>query len=132
MDLTSGGVNVGRTDKVNRQLHREISAILQQQLEDPRLSFVTLTRVDISRDLMYAKVYYSVLGDHQHVEAAKAGLEGARGMVRRLISQRMNMRCTPEIVFIYDKSVEQSCRIEQALEEIRHESGKNPTDDSKA
>lgn len=122
---------MGRTDKVNRQLQKEISAILQKELGDPRLSFVTITQVDISRDLMHAKVYYSILGDHQQREAAQTGLESARGMIRRLISRGMNLRCTPEIVFVFDKSIDQGCRIEQTLEEIRHESEKNPADDPK-
>ncbi len=105
---------------------REISLMLIEDIRDPRLKFVTITDVEVTKDLQQAKVFYSYLGtDRAGVEEA---LEKARGFVRRLVGQRVVMRYTPEIQFFYDKRIEMSDRIEQTLAEIkRRESGDNVT-----
>jgi ribosome-binding factor A len=112
---------MGRIEKVNQQVKREIGEILQRELGDPRLQFVTITDVDVSRDLHNAKIQFSVLGERHQVQAARKGLEGAKGMIRKLLGERMNMRYTPELSFIYDPSIEISARIEKTLKEIRDE-----------
>ena len=106
-----------RIKRINEMIKREIGAILLEEVRDPRLKFVTITDVQVSKDLQHAKVSYSFLGnDKQAIEEA---LENARGFVRRLVGQRVIMRYTPEIQFVYDKSIEYSDRIEQTLEEIK-------------
>ena len=110
-----------RIDKVNQQVKREIGRILQQELGDPRLQFVTITDVDVSRDLRNARVRYSVLGEKDTVRAVKNCLAQAKGTVRKLLGQQMRIRHTPELFFIYDQSVEISARVEQTLKEIRDE-----------
>lgn len=110
-----------RVERVNQQVKREIGVIIQQDLGDPRLQFVTITKVDVSRDLRSAKVHYSVLGDADQADAAQKGLERAKGMVRRLLGQRVNMRYTPELFFSYDESIQISARIEKTLKEIHDE-----------
>ena len=116
---------MGRIERVNEQLKREVSKIIHQDLADPRLQFVTITQADVSKDLRSAKVYYSVLGDDKQIEGIKECLEQIRGMVRKLIGQRMSMRYTPEIFFSYDRSIELSARIDTALKEIQNESKEN-------
>ncbi len=113
-----------RTKRVNEMIKREISVMLLEEIRDPRLKFVTITDVKVSKDLQHAKVLYSFLGnDRQGVEEA---LEKAKGFIRLLVGQRVVMRYTPEIQFYYDKSIEHSDRIEQTLEEIkRRASGEN-------
>jgi len=123
-----GVKKMGRIDRVNQQVKREIGKIIQQELSDPRLQFVTITEVDVSRDLRNAKVRFSVLGEGDQVQAAQNGLEGARGMVRKLLGQRMNMRHTPELFFIYDQSIEMSVRIEETLKEIHDEHKEHHSD----
>lgn len=112
---------MNRMDKVNQQIKREIGQILLQELGDPRFMFVTVTAVDVSKDLRHAKVYYSVLGDQKNLPSVKSGLEKARGMIRKLVGERITIRYTPELFFAYDDSVEKSARIEKTLREIKDE-----------
>ena len=113
---------MGRIDKINQAVKREISSIIHSEIKDPRLEFVTITQVEVSRDLQHARVYFSALGDPQRVDKVEQGLSSARGFVRKLIGQRIRMRYTPEIEFIYDRSVEYGARIQEALEELKNES----------
>ncbi len=117
-----------RIDRVNEQFKREIGQIVQKDLADPRLKFVTITAAEVSRDLQRAKVYFSVLGGAQAAEAAHRGLEKASGMIRRLVGQRITMRYTPEIFFAHDKSIEMGARIEKTLKEIHDASSKDSSD----
>lgn len=116
---------MSRIDRVNQQVKREISLILQRDLSDPRLEFVTITAVGVSRDLRYAKVHFSVIGDSARVKEATQGLQAARGLIRKLIGQRLMMRHTPELNFIHDQSLEISAQIDGVLEEIKNESKEN-------
>ena len=120
---------MGRIDRINQQVKREIGRILQRELGDPRLQFVTITEADVSRDLHNAKIHFSVLGKEHEVQTAQKGLEGAKGMIRRLLGQSMNLRHTPELFFIYDQSIEMSARIEETLKEIHDEYEKHHSND---
>lgn len=108
-----------RMDRVNQQFKREISRIIHQDLADPRLGFVTIIRADVSRDLKNGKIYFTVLGDEQQAHEAQKGLDGARGMIRRLVGQRIKIRFTPEIAFVYDASAGFQSSIEQTIAEIK-------------
>lgn len=120
----------GRIDKVNEFIKRELSNIVLFELQDPRLKVVTITAVEMSPDLRYAKASFSVLGTKKQIAEATEGLSSARGMIRKLVGQRINMRYTPEIQFVYDRSLEYSTRIEETLQEIKNESPTDPEDDS--
>ena len=127
------GEHMDRIDRVNEQIKREIGVIIQQELADPRLRFVTITNVDASRDLRTAKVYFSALGENPAAQAAQKALESAAGTIRRYVGGHIKMRYTPEFHFIYDRSVEFSARVEQTLTEIRHDdTGKSPKRAAKA
>lgn len=122
-----------RIDRVNEQIKREIGVIIQQELADPRLRFVTITNVDVSRDLRTAKVYFSALGENSAAQAAEKALESAAGTIRRYVGGHIKMRYTPEFHFIHDRSVEFNARVEQTLTEIHHDdTGKNPKRAAKA
>lgn len=121
-----------RMDRVNQQFKREVSQIIHQDLADPRLRFVTVTRADVSRDLQNAKIYFTALGDEQQVQEAQKGLESARGMIRRLIGQRIKMRYTPDIAFAYDKSAGFQSSIEETIAQIRNDNAQSPSDDQAA
>ena len=113
-----------RINKINEQLKREISIIIQQELQDPRLAFLSITAVDTSKDLKHAKVFFSVLGSEQKLKQAQDSLKSARGLIRKMVAQRVIMRYNPELIFIYDDSIEQSFRLEQTLKEIKEEDEK--------
>lgn len=115
-----------RINKVNQAIKREVSDILNTELQDPRFRFVTITAAEVSRDLQYAKIFYSVLGDEQKAIQAQEALNSASGHVRKLVGQRVRMRYTPQIEFIFDRSIEHSIRIENAIERIKS----GPTENS--
>ncbi len=119
---------MSRMDKVNNQIKREISIIIQQELSDPRMMFISITNVDVSPDLNNAKVYFSVLGEGQSVADAQKSLNGARGAIRRSVSRRMSIRHTPELNFVHDRSLTYGSEIEETLKEIYDDQEKNSTD----
>ncbi len=107
-----------RHEKVAAALKKEISSIIHDELKDPRLGFITITRVELTVDLRYAKIFFSVFGKEQdHVKTEKA-LESAAGFIRKLVAQRIQLRFAPEIIFREDKSTEYSVRIQEVLDEI--------------
>ena len=114
-----------RMDKINQRIKREIGDIVLKELKDPRLEFVTITNVEVSRDLQHAKVYFSVLGNEERAKKAQEGLMSARGFVRKLVGDRVRLRYTPEVEFFFDHTVEYSARIEAALQEIHDELGES-------
>jgi ribosome-binding factor A len=110
---------MSRHDRVSEELRKEISSIIEFELNDPRLGFVTITQVELSEDMRYAKAFYSVLGKEEDLEKTKEALDSALGFVRRLIAQRIRLRFAPEITFHEDRSSEYSVRIQEALEEVK-------------
>jgi len=112
---------LGRIEKINQQVKREIGMILQQEMGDPRLQFVTITSVEVSKDLRSARIGFSVLGDPSQVQAAQNALDRARGIIRKLLGQRMDIRHIPELFFTYDESIRLGVRIEETLKEIHDE-----------
>lgn len=106
-----------------------MSDLIQRELKDPRIGFVTVTRVEVSQDLKYARIYVSVLGTPEEQKKTMAALESGRGFIRREIGQRLDLRSVPEIQFRLDTSAEYSDRINRLLNELKVEetSRKEPT-----
>jgi len=112
---------MSRHDKVAEAIRQEVSMILHDELKDPRLGFITVTRVELTEDLRYAKIFYSVLGSEQEHKKTQAALESGLGFVRGLLAQRVKLRFAPEIAFKEDRSGEYSIRIQEILDQIRQE-----------
>jgi ribosome-binding factor A len=112
-----------RSARVGVQIFKEISILLVEKIRDPRVRDVTFTGVDLSRDLKSAKVYFSVIGGEDVVEGAKAGLESAKGVLKREIGRRLPLRYVPELFFAYDESLERGMRMEHLLEELKKDDG---------
>ena len=110
---------MSRQDRVSETIRKEVSIILHDELKDPRLGFITITRVELTQDLRYAKVFFSVLGKEEDYKKTKEALDSALGFIRKLVAQRINLRLAPEIIFRADKSSEYSVRIQEVLEEIK-------------
>jgi ribosome-binding factor A len=110
-----------RLDRVNQLIKEEISTLLQRELKDPRLGFVTVTEVETSKDLRVAKVFVSVLGDEQKWTSSLAALTSARGFVRNWLRQNLDLRITPEIDFRPDRSMEHAARIQSLLKQVKDE-----------
>ena len=111
---------MSRQDRVREAIRREASTIIHDELKDPRLGFVTVTRVEMTPDLRYARIYFSVLGNDEEYKKTQEALDSALGFVRTLIAQRINLRFAPDISFKPDRSSEYSVRIQEVLEEIKH------------
>jgi ribosome-binding factor A len=107
-----------RLDRVNQLIKEEISTLLQRELKDPRLGFVTVTEVDTSKDLRVAKVFVSVLGDDAQWAASLAALGSARGFIRNWLRQHLDLRVTPELDFRPDRSMEHAARIQSLLRQL--------------
>lgn len=110
-----------RHQKVAAVLKREISNIVHDELKDSRLGFVTVMRVDLTDDLRYAKIYFSVLGKEKEQKDTKKALESAKPFIRYLIGRRLKLRFVPEIAFKLDRSIEYSIKIEQELDKIKEQ-----------
>jgi ribosome-binding factor A len=108
-----------RLDRVNQLIKEEISTLLQRELKDPRLGFVTVTDVETSKDLRVAKVFVSVLGDERQWAASLAALASARGFVRNWLRQHLDLRVTPEVDFRADHSMEHAARIQALLKHVQ-------------
>jgi ribosome-binding factor A len=120
-----GGVTMGkiRVNRVGEQMKKEISDIIQNELKDPRVGFVTITEVDVTGDLQIAKVFVSVLGSEEQKQESLKALRKAAGFVRSEVGKRIRLRLTPEIVFQLDTSLDYSTRIQEVLRDIRTEEG---------
>ncbi len=94
-----------RTRRVGEQMQRELAELLQREVRDPRLSAVTISGVDVTRDLSLAKVYYTVMPEQLTVEAAQKALEKASGFLRHALGERMIIRNVPQLRFIYDETL---------------------------
>ena len=107
-----------RPARIGDQIREELSLLLQREVKDPVVGFVTLTFVKVSADLQVARVYYTVLGDDKAKRESKRALERATPFLRRQISQRLRLRRSPELAFQYDESIERAERIETLIQEI--------------
>jgi ribosome-binding factor A len=110
-----------RSGRVAEQLKKELSQIIQNELKDPRIGFITVTGVEVTGDLQQAKVYISVLGSEEQKEDTLKGLGRATGFIRTEVGRRIRLRHTPEILFKFDQSVEYGSHIEKLLTQINQE-----------
>lgn len=110
--------NTNRMDRVNEELKKEISQIVDQNLKNPNITgIISITKVKTSPDLKYARVYISLLNCKSKKNTLE-GLKNASGYIRTEIAKRINLRYTPELVFEIDDSMEYGDRIENILKEI--------------
>jgi ribosome-binding factor A len=95
-----------------------LGELVLKKLKDPRIGFVTVTRVKITPDLKEARVYYSVLGKEKEKREAGLALEHAAGFLQHEIAVALKLRFTPKLAFALDESLEESMRIEKILSEL--------------
>lgn len=114
---------MSRKDMVGEEIRRDVSKIIQEELHDPRLGFTTVTRVELTSDLRFARIFFSVYGDEKQWKDTQAGLDHSIGFIRRALGERLDLRFVPDIVFQADHSSEYSILIEQQLEKIKIEQG---------
>jgi ribosome-binding factor A len=110
-----------RTDRVGDQLAREVSLIIDRELKDPAIGFVTVTGAKVTEDLRYADIYVSVLGDEEKQKRSMAGLDRASGFIRSLVGKRVRLRHVPEIRFRFDDSLIRAEKLDRLIEQIENE-----------
>ncbi|MBB1353907.1 MULTISPECIES: 30S ribosome-binding factor RbfA [Pseudoalteromonas] len=120
-----------RTDRVAQQIQKEIAVILQREIKDPRLGMVTVSAVEVSRDLSYAKIFITVFNT-QDEDAAKQSakvLNEATGYIRSLLGKRIRARIMPELKFVVDNSLMEGMRISNLVDSIIREDNAKHVDE---
>jgi ribosome-binding factor A len=128
--MTKGAMSEGkRSEKVADAIRKEISEmILLKTIKDPRIGFLTITRVSVSDDCRMARVYFSVMGTPEERDRSFEGLNSAKGYVRKELGRRMKLRYTPDIIFQFDPSIEYAIHIDEVLHRIQEEGKKDDGD----
>lgn len=108
-----------RPERLAEAIKKEVSEMLRTELKDPRVGFATVTGVDVSGDLQYAKIYVSVLGSREERATTMAGLKKAQGFIRTELGRRIRLRHVPEITFKLDESLDHGSRVMELLNEVK-------------
>ena len=106
-----------RMRRVDEAMREVLSDVLTHELKDPRVGFVTVTDVKTSPDLRHARVYVSVLGDAEEVEASLEGLRSAHGFLQGRVGSELRLKNTPALQFIHDDTAERAQRLERLLKD---------------
>ena len=112
-----------RIERLNEQFKREITTILKEEVRDPRIGPLTVTDVEVTADLWFARVHVLILGDEAERAEALAGLEAASAFIRRAIGSSLRIRRVPELRFVEDRTEEKATRIEEILRDVLPEDG---------
>lgn len=113
-----------RVEKVQELIKQEISKIVLTEIKDPRVGFVTITQVEVTGDLLSAKIYVSLMGSDEQKAATWKGLQSSLGYMRSEIGKRIRMRLTPTLSLHLDDSLNYSAHIQELLLKIKEEESK--------
>jgi len=124
-----------RTDRVADQLQKELAVLIQREVKDPRLGMVTVSGVTVSRDLGYADVYITLLGENsdEDIKENLKALKRAGGFLRSQVAKRIKLRHVPELRFHYDESVVRGQRLSSLIDQaVASDQGSGTTDEDDA
>jgi ribosome-binding factor A len=109
-----------RTQRVSQEMQKEIAIILQREIKDPRVGMATVSAVEVSRDLAYAKVFVTFLNDNepQQIKTGITALQDASGFIRSLLGKAMRLRVVPELTFAYDNSLVEGMRMSNLVSQV--------------
>ena len=111
-----------RSGRINEELKKELSDIIRNSIKDPRMtSMISITDVNVTRDLRYAKVYVSIFGDEESKNNSLEILKSSRGFMRKELAHRVNLRYTPELIIEEDNAIEHGMYIYSLIEKIKDE-----------
>lgn len=114
-----------RLERVNQLLKEEISRVLHRELKDPRLGFVTVTDVEVTKDMRLAKVYVSILGTEEAWKSSLAALESAKGFIYNWLRHHLSLKMTPSLDFRPDRSMAHAAQIQELLAELKAEEARS-------
>jgi ribosome-binding factor A len=110
-----------RSERLGELILAEVSDLVVREIKDPRIGFVTFTRVQLSDDLRFTKIFASILGSEEEKARTLQGLSSATGYIRRHLGRVLRLRYTPELTFLADESLAQGAKIAQLLRQIHVE-----------
>lgn len=110
-----------RAERLADQIREEVAEMIAGELNDPRIGFATVTRVELSSDLRHARILVSVMGGDEEQQRTMEGLASAAGYVRHAIGRRLRLRRAPELVFVLDRGLEAGLKIESLLQQLKPE-----------
>ncbi|MBS3810244.1 MAG: 30S ribosome-binding factor RbfA [Halanaerobiales bacterium] len=116
--------NKKRVRRMSQLLKEEISDILLKEIKDPRIGFISVTKIKVSNDLKHAKVMVSIIGSEQEKKETMEGLHQASNFIQKLVGERLTTFHTPKIIFRYDNSIEQGVHISHLIDEVIEEDEK--------
>lgn len=119
-----------RPGRVQEAIRQEVSKILHDQIRDPRLGFLTITGVELTNDLRFARIYFSVLGDDKAKKLALKGLNSAKGYIKGILGDRIKLRYMPDIEFKIDETLDRTQHIYDLFEQIKKERKEDAGSDS--
>jgi ribosome-binding factor A len=115
-----------RREQIASAIQGSLGRALQREIRDPRLGFVTITRVEVTPDMKLAKVYFSVIGSEEDRKNSHKVLKGAANFLRRELASDLNMRYTPILMFFFDEAMEHGEKIQRILHELEEEEKNRP------
>lgn len=119
-----------KNTRINGEVRRELSSIIQNDIKDPRIHPMTsVVEVEVAPDLKSAKAYISVLGDEQAQKDTLAGLQSAEGYIRRELARTINLRNTPEIRFVMDQSIEYGVHMSKLIDDVNRNNNAEKDDE---
>jgi ribosome-binding factor A len=127
-----GGVCMGskRLGRISEEIKKLVSNLISNQIKDPRVSPLTsITEVQVTSDLRYAKIFISILGDDKQKEETLKGLQSASGFIRKEIGNNIKLRYTPEPIFYLDNSIERGVHIMKLIDKIKKEEDRGNIDE---
>lgn len=115
-----------RTNRISEEVKKVVSELIYNGLKDPRISpMITITNVEVTRDLSFANIYVSVLGEKKEKEEALEGLQSAKGFIRKEIGSKLDLRHVPEPIFHLDESIERGIYMSKLIDKVSEEDREN-------
>ena len=113
-----------KNNRINGEVLRELSVIIRNEVKDPRIDpLLSITRVEVTPDLQYCKVHVSTIGSDEKLMESIEGLKNAEGFIRRSLAHSVNLRKTPELQFVPDRSMEYAMEMSMKIEKLAREGG---------
>ncbi len=117
-----------RLARIDHEVQRELARLIGRELKDPRLGFVTVVRAELTQDLRTAKIFVSVIGDRHAAKQSMEALESAKGFLRGELGHAIELRHTPELVFVEDRTTEKAIALSQVLARTAKQRSGGPDD----
>jgi ribosome-binding factor A len=120
-----------KNTRINGEVQRELSVIIRQEIKDPRVHMMTsVTQVEVAPDLKTCKAFISVLGNEEEKKNTILGLRSAEGYIRRMLAKNLNLRNTPEVLFILDDSIEYGVHMSHLIDEVQKDKAPEETEEN--